>query len=142
MTRQLLEIPQPQLYHRLPSMSTEQLRAHAILSARLDLEWHRDRHNDRPVIQSFQCAPQVEHINLLPGGKWVVVVMHDGSLHLHELGAPAPAAVLAHSLADGESVFYLSSRLTVSQNLEDLVVLQMGVRYKSVYFTYRTIHLF
>ena len=115
-------------------MTAEELKEHSILAARLELEWHRDRRDEAMPTQSFHCTPEVEHINLLPGGRWVVIVLHDGSLHLHELGAPNPAAVLSHSLEEGESVLHLSSRLTVSQDLEDLVILQMGVRYKSVLF--------
>ncbi|KAI0781545.1 hypothetical protein BD413DRAFT_489629 [Trametes elegans] len=128
LSRILLLFPQPLLSSHLARFTTEQLKARVIHSAQLDREWHRVDYVPR-LVRNFHCGGSVEHINLVAGGEWLVVVLYDGSLQLHELGAPSPAVTLSPSLTDEESVFYLSSRLSYTDDHEDLIILQMGVRY-------------
>ena len=100
-----------------------------IHSTRLDRLWHQIDYQPR-VTRDYHCDKTVEHVKMVAGGNWLVVVLRDGSLQLHELGAPAPAVTLAQSLTDDESVFYLSSCRSLTNDREDLIILQMGVRYK------------
>ncbi|KAI0760806.1 hypothetical protein C8Q74DRAFT_1372600 [Fomes fomentarius] len=92
-------------------MTIEELKLQVLLSARLDKTWHGIDYRPR-LIRHFHCCKTVEH--------------------LHELGAPSPAVTLSHALTEDECVFYLSSCLSVTNEHEDLIVLQMGVRYKWV----------
>ncbi|KAI0823841.1 hypothetical protein BC628DRAFT_483236 [Trametes gibbosa] len=128
LSRLLLLFPQPQLAQRLARLTAEELKEQVLLSAQLDRLWHGTDVRPR-LIQSFHCHGNVEHVNLVAGGRWFVVVLYDGSLQLHQLGAPSPAVTLPHSLTEGESVFYLSSRQSLTDDHEDLIILQMGVRY-------------
>lgn len=129
--RILLRFPQPHLSRRLALMTIEDLKLHVLLSARLDKKWHGIDYHPR-LIRHFHCSKSVEHVNLVAGGNWFVMVLYDGSLQLHELGAPSPAVTLSHALTEDESVFYLSSSLSLTNEHEDLIVLQMGVRHKWV----------
>ncbi|KAH9915270.1 uncharacterized protein BXZ73DRAFT_28309, partial [Epithele typhae] len=126
--RILARFPQPQLFRRLPTMGPDELRASVLRSARLDRLWHAPEYRPRQVTD-YHCDRTVEHVSLVAGGTWLVIVRHDGSLQLHELGAPQPTATFAHAPTEDESVFYLSSRLSLSGEHEDLIILQMGVRY-------------
>ncbi|KAH9857457.1 hypothetical protein C2E23DRAFT_719497 [Lenzites betulinus] len=128
LSRLLLLFPQPDLARRLARLSAEELKTQVLLSAQLDRLWHGMDFRPR-LIQYFHCDGNVEHVNLVAGGRWLVVVLYDGSLQLHQLGAPAPAVTLSHSLTEDESVFYLSSRQSFTDDHEDLIILQMGVRY-------------
>ncbi|KAI0355168.1 hypothetical protein OH77DRAFT_1455289 [Trametes cingulata] len=128
LSRLLLCFPQPQLSRRLGKMTAEELKAQVVHSAQLDRWWHRVDYEPRSV-RNFHCDSSVEHVNLVAGGDWLVVVLYDGSLQLRQLGAPLPAVTLSHSLTEDESVFYLSSRLSFTDDDEDLIILQMGVRY-------------
>ncbi|KAI8974222.1 hypothetical protein BD414DRAFT_498506 [Trametes punicea] len=130
LSRLLFVFPQPYLSRRLHRLTAEELRAQVVHSAQLDMRWHRVDYKPR-MIRNFRCDSAVEHVNLVAGGNWLVVVLYDGSLQLHELGAPAPAVTLSPSLTEEESVFYLSSRLSFTNDHEDLIILQMGVRYNS-----------
>ena len=112
-------------------MTAEELRLQVLQSARLDRLWHKIDYRPR-LIRDFHCDSAVEHVNLVAGGNWVVVVLYNGSLQLHELGAPNPTVTLSHNLSEDESVFHLSSRLSLTNDHEDLIILQMGVRYKWV----------
>lgn len=129
MMRILFRFPQPHLFRRLSVMSADELRAGVLRSARLDRLWHGVDYHPR-LITDFHCNGAVEHVNMVAGGTWLVLVLYDGSLQLHELGAPHPAVTLAPSLTKDESVFYLSSRRLLANEREDLIILQMGVRYK------------
>ena len=51
-----------------------------------------------------------------------------------------PAVTLSHTLTEDESIFYLSSRVSLTNDHEDLVILQMGVRYKWVRFLALSAH--
>ncbi|KAI0806692.1 hypothetical protein C8Q74DRAFT_1223864 [Fomes fomentarius] len=126
--RILLLFPQPHVSRRLALMTIEELKVQVLLSARLDKKWHGTDYRPR-LIRHFHCSKTVEHVNLVAGGNWFVMVLYDGSLQLHELGAPSPAVTLSHALTEDESVFYLSSCLSLTNEHEDLIVLQMGVRY-------------
>lgn len=129
LARLLRRFPQPLLVRRLPHMLGDELRARVLNSARLDRLWHAVDYRPR-LVTDFHCGGAVEHVNLVAGGTWLVVVLYDGSLQLHELGAAHPAVTLAPTLTEDESVFYLSSRLSLTNDHEDLIILQMGVRYK------------
>ncbi|KAL7282884.1 hypothetical protein ACG7TL_002299 [Trametes sanguinea] len=128
LSRLLYIFPQPYLSRRLEELPVDELKAYVVHSAQLDARWHRVDYRPR-LIRNFECDSAVEHVNLVAGGTWLVVVLYDGSLQLHELGASAPAVTLSHSLTEEESVFYLSSRLSFTDDHEDLLILQMGVRY-------------
>ncbi len=132
LSRLLLHFPQPQIAMSVTDMEVEEMKMWVIHSARLDRLWHEIDYQPR-VIRDYHCDKTVEHVKLVAGGNWLVVVLRDGSLQLHELGAPAPAVTLAQSMTDDESVFYLSSRRSLTNEREDLVILQMGVRYKWVH---------
>ena len=129
LSRLLLHFPQPQIATRLANMEVEEMKMWVIHSTRLDRLWHQIDYQPR-VTRDYHCDKTVEHVKMVAGGNWLVVVLRDGSLQLHELGAPAPAVTLAQSLTDDESVFYLSSRRSLTNDREDLIILQMGVRYK------------
>ena len=129
LSRLLLYFPQPQIAMRLADMEVEEMKMWVINSARLDRLWHQN-HYQPHLVRDYHCDKTVEHVKLVAGGNWFVVVLRNGSLQLHELGAPAPAVTLAQSLTDDESIFYLSSRLSLTNEREDLIILQMGVRYK------------
>ncbi|RPD69118.1 hypothetical protein L226DRAFT_540122 [Lentinus tigrinus ALCF2SS1-7] len=109
-------------------MAMEELKHQVLQAARLDRLWHALDYHPR-LIRNFHCDSTVEHVNLVAGGNWLVIVLYDGSLQLHELGAPTPAATLSQSLTEDESVIYLSSCLSLTDDHEDLLILQMGVRY-------------
>ncbi|CDO71929.1 hypothetical protein BN946_scf184940.g76 [Trametes cinnabarina] len=132
LSRLLGIFPQPYLSRRLQELTADELKAYVIHSAKLDTRWHRVDYRPREV-RNFQCDSTVEHVNLVAGGSWVVVVLYNGTLQLQELGAPCPAVTLSHCLTEEESVFYLSSRLSFSDDHEDLVILQMGVRQCNIY---------
>ena len=129
LSRLLLVFPQPRLSRYLDDLDAEQLKAQVVQSARLDTRWHRPNYRPR-MVQNFHCDSAVEHVNLVAGGRWLVIVLYDGSLQLHELGASSPATTVSHPLTEDESVFYLSSRQSFTDDHEDLIILQMGVRYK------------
>lgn len=129
LSRLLVHFPQPQIAMRLADMEVEEMEMWVVHSARLDRLWHQVDYQPN-LIRDFDCDKTVEHVKLVAGGNWLVIVLRDGSLQLHELGAAAPAVTLAQSLTDDESVFYLSSRLSLTNEREDLIILQMGVRYK------------
>ncbi|KAI0628837.1 hypothetical protein C8Q77DRAFT_342776 [Trametes polyzona] len=128
LSRLLVLFPQPALSRRLAALTAPELKAQVLLSAQLDRLWHGVDYRPR-LVRNFHCPRAVEHVNLVAGGHWLVVVLYDGSLQLHELGAPSPAVTLSHSLTEDESVFYLSSRQSFTDDHEDLIILQMGVRY-------------
>ncbi|KAI0333092.1 hypothetical protein GY45DRAFT_1297732 [Cubamyces sp. BRFM 1775] len=128
LSRLLLVFPQPRLSRYLDDLDAEQLKAQVVHSARLDARWHRPNYQPR-MVQNFHCDSAVEHVNLVAGGRWLVIVLYDGSLQLHELGASSPATTVSHPLTEDESVFYLSSRQSFTDDHEDLIILQMGVRY-------------
>ncbi|KAM5542047.1 hypothetical protein V8D89_004357 [Ganoderma adspersum] len=128
LSRLLLHFPQPKIATRLANMEVEEMKMWVIHSARLDRLWHQIDYQPRAT-RDYHCDKTVEHVKMVAGGNWLVVVLRDGSLQLHELGAPAPAVTLAQSLTDDESVFYLSSRRSLTNDREDLIILQMGVRY-------------
>ena len=133
LSRLLLHFPNPKLSLRLVSMEVDEMKRWVLHSAKLDRTWHKIDYHPR-VVRNFHCDKRVEHVNLVAGGDWLVIVLHDGSLQLHELGAAAPAATLSQSLTQDESVVYLSSRLSLTHEREDLIILQMGVRYEWVHF--------
>ncbi|TBU40045.1 hypothetical protein BD309DRAFT_871086 [Dichomitus squalens] len=128
LSRLLLHFPNPQLSLRLVSMEVEEMKRWVLHSAKLDRMWHKIDYHPR-LIRDLHCDKRVEHVNLVAGGDWLVIVLRDGSLQLHELGATAPAATLSQPLTQDESVLYLSSRLSLTHEREDLIILQMGVRY-------------
>ena len=120
-------------------MTLEELKHQVLQAARLDRLWHTLDYHPR-LIRNFHCDNTVEHVNLVAGGNYLVIVLYDGSLQLHELGAPTPAATLSQSLTEDESVIYLSSCLSLTHDHEDLLILQMGVRYKYVPLSSLTPH--
>ncbi|KAI0738043.1 hypothetical protein C8Q80DRAFT_1114540 [Daedaleopsis nitida] len=128
LNRLLLRFPQPHIYRRLAEMVADELRLQVLQSARLDRTWHGIDFRPR-LVTDFYCEKEVEHVNLVAGGKWLVIVLYDGSLQLHELGASAPAVTLSQTLSEDESVFYLSSRVSLTNEHEEVIILQMGVRY-------------
>ncbi|KAH9890471.1 hypothetical protein C8Q73DRAFT_747362 [Cubamyces lactineus] len=128
LSRLLVVFPQPRLSRNLNDLDAGQLKAQVLHSARLDARWHRPNYQPRRV-QNFHCDSTVKHATLVTGGRWLVIVLYDGSLQLLELGASSPAATVSHPLTDDESVFYLSSRQSFTDDHEDLIILQMGVRY-------------
>ncbi|KAI0648495.1 hypothetical protein C8Q79DRAFT_906018 [Trametes meyenii] len=130
LSRLLSVFPQPQLSRRISQFTADELKAHVVHSARLDRYWHRIDYAPR-LVRNFRCDSAVEHVSLVAGGEWLVLVLYDGSLQLRALHTPAaaPVATLSHALTEGESVFYLSSRQSFTDQHEDLVILQMGVRY-------------
>ncbi|KAI0657145.1 hypothetical protein C8Q70DRAFT_920255 [Cubamyces menziesii] len=126
LSRLLLVFPQPRLSRYLDDLDAEQLKAQVVQSARLDARWHRPNYRPR-MVQNFHCDSAVEHVNLVAGGRWLVIVLYDGSLQLHELGAKP--GIRSRTSSRDESVFYLSSRQSFTDDHEDLIILQMGVRY-------------
>ncbi|KAI0668315.1 hypothetical protein C8Q78DRAFT_979827, partial [Trametes maxima] len=130
LSRLLSVFPQPQLSRRMNQLTANELKAHVVHSVRLDRDWHRVDYAPR-LVRNFTCDSAVEHVSLVAGGEWLVVVLYDGSLQLRALSTPTatPVATLSHALTEGESVFYLSSRQSFTDEHEDLVILQMGVRY-------------
>ncbi len=132
LSRLLLRFPQPQLTRRLPKLTVEELKHEVLQAARLDRLWHALDYHPR-LIRSVHRDRNVEHVSLVAGGNWLIVVLYDGSLELQELGAQTPAATLPPSLTEDESVIYLSSFVSLTNDHEDILILQMGVRYKCVY---------
>ncbi|RDX47410.1 hypothetical protein OH76DRAFT_779476 [Lentinus brumalis] len=128
LSRLLLRFPQPQLTRRLPKLTVEELKHEVLQAARLDRLWHALDYHPR-LIRSVHRDRNVEHVSLVAGGNWLIVVLYDGSLELQELGAQTPAATLPPSLTEDESVIYLSSFVSLTNDREDILILQMGVRY-------------
>ena len=96
--------PSLKRFEEVANMEVEEMKMWVIHSARLDRLWHQVDYQPR-VTRDYHCDKTVEHVKLVAGGNWLVIVLRDGSLQLHELGAPAPAVALAQSLTDDESVF-------------------------------------
>ncbi|KAI0695090.1 hypothetical protein C8T65DRAFT_665894 [Cerioporus squamosus] len=128
LSRLLLRFPQPHLSRRLQKLTVEELKHQVLQAARLDRLWHALDYHPK-LIRNFHRDRTVEHVSLVAGGNWLIIVLYDGSLQLQELDAQAPAVTLSPSLTEDESIIYLSSFLSLTNDHEDVLILQMGVRY-------------
>jgi hypothetical protein len=119
-------IPLPSLRRVIPQLSVKELKAKAIIAARLAHMWRQDIVTPR-VARKFECDCDVARFQLLPGGKWLVVAKCDGSLELHDLSLGEPEIeIVDHTLYDEDwhiDSFAVDLRLSVSRSGEILAIL-------------------
>lgn len=89
----LSETSLPHISTALPTMSAPELKHHAQAASTVQKRWHHHHRDPRPA-STFPCSDNTWDFKLLPGGRWIVLVLHDGTLQLQEVGAAAPQVVV------------------------------------------------
>jgi len=90
-------IPIPRLVHALPGMPASELKRRAELMVRLEGLWNREVIIPKRV-SCHKIDLEVDRIEILPGGDWVLKLLNDGTLYLHHRQDMERPSVTVHRL--------------------------------------------
>ncbi|KZT22036.1 hypothetical protein NEOLEDRAFT_1244188 [Neolentinus lepideus HHB14362 ss-1] len=91
-TKALEVVPIPQVFKKLSAMPTATLQFEAIRHSMLERSWHRE--NLAPMsLREIPSFHDVQYLELLPGGDWLVTIAGDGSVCLQHVSEPRPRIV-------------------------------------------------
>ena len=123
----------PALQRAIPQLTTKVLKMKTVIAARLAHKWSQKTVTPR-MARKYECDCDVARLQLLPGGKWLLIAQCDGSLGLYDMSSGAPELkIVDDTLCDEDwhiDSFYVDLRLSVSNTGEILAVL---VTYSSEY---------
>ncbi|TFK51212.1 hypothetical protein OE88DRAFT_1514597 [Heliocybe sulcata] len=90
----LLSYPLPYTVRIEPSLWPQSSRQRALVASRVDEAWH-DKNILPRHIHFLPSVLGLKDVLLLPGGEWLVSLLHDGTLQLQAVHGIAPAFQLA-----------------------------------------------
>ncbi|TFK48713.1 hypothetical protein OE88DRAFT_493938 [Heliocybe sulcata] len=117
----LKTIPMPHVSASMPSMSAQELKRRVLQATVLESVWSSVDFLPRNI-RSVACKSSVRGARLLPDGRWVIMLIQNGSLELYKTGADAPAAV---TLSPGKPVGSVQWVTSLSATYEPLVLLKI-----------------
>lgn len=106
-------MPLRRIQHTLASMSTEDLRKAILVTVHADSNWPQGK--IVPQQHTSHDQMEVSQISLLPGGEWLLILLHDGTINICQpLDLNAPPILTFKTPRMFDDACYLDNDLCVA----------------------------